>query len=162
MIFSPDARSPGAGVGARPHALAPAPHGRRPASSAPVVEEPRGPGGVLDIAFPFLLDPRGSVTEATPGDHVRQMIEQVLFTLPGERVNLPDFGCGVEALVFAPENDALATATQFLVMGGLQRWLGDVIQVESVSAATDGPTLSITVAYRLRATRERAVAHFRR
>jgi phage baseplate assembly protein W len=70
-------------------------------------------------------------------------------------VNLPAFGCGVQGLVFAPENDALATATGFLVRSSLQQWLGDEIQVDSVAVAAADSTLAITVSYQLRATLER-------
>ena len=68
----------------------------------------------------------------TSDDHIRDLIEQVLFTAPGERVNRPNFGSGLLQLVFAPNSDELAAATQFLVQGALQQWLGDLIQVEGV------------------------------
>ena len=48
-------------------------------------------------------------------DHVRDLIEQVLFTTPGERVNRPTFGSGLLQLVFAPNSDALAAATEMTV-----------------------------------------------
>ena len=75
------------------------------------------------------------------------MIFQVLFTNPGERVNRPDFGCGIKQLVFMPNSDALATATQFLVQGALQRWLDSVIQVESVDVEAVEAELRVTVVY---------------
>ena len=77
----------------------------------------------LFLDFPFHVDGRGRSAETAEDDHIRDMIFQVLFTNPGERVNRPDFGCGVKQLVFMPNSDALATATQFLVQGSLQRWL---------------------------------------
>jgi len=75
------------------------------------------------------------------------MIFQVLFTNPGERVNRPDFGCGLSQLLFAPNSDVLATATQFMVQGSLQRWLADVIQVEQVLVASEEERLVVDVTY---------------
>jgi uncharacterized protein len=99
------------------------------------------------LDFPFHLDGRGRSAETAEDDHIRDMIFQVLFTDPGERVNRPDFGCGVKQLVFMPNSDALATATQFLVQGALQRWLDGVIQVESVDVEAVEAELRVTVVY---------------
>lgn len=114
----------------------------------------------LEVASPFRVNPHGRVASAHWAPHVEQMIEQVLFTAPGERVNRPDFGCGVMGLVFAAESDALVTATQFLVQGSLQRWLGDVIAVNGVQVQAVESTFSITVQYTLRATGAAATATF--
>ena len=82
----------------------------------------------------------GARRKRADDDHIRDLIEQVLFTAPGERVNRPTFGSGLMQLVFAPNSDELATATQFLVQGALQQWLGDVVQVEAVAvSATTRP-----------------------
>src|SRR5215510_7316410 len=86
------------------------------------------------LDFPFQIDGRGRAAETGEDDHIRDLIFQVLFTDPGERVNRPDFGCGLKQLVFMPGSDALAAATQVLVQGSLQRWLDAVIQVEAVEA----------------------------
>jgi phage baseplate assembly protein W len=83
------------------------------------------------------------------------MIELVLFTSPGERVNRPDFGCGLKQLVFAPASDVLATATQQLVHGALLRWLSNVILVESVDVNIGDGALAVTVVYSRRDTGER-------
>jgi phage baseplate assembly protein W len=101
----------------------------------------------LFLDFPFHVDGRGRSAETAEDDHIRDMIFQVLFTDPGERVNRPDFGCGVKQLVFMPNSDALATATQFLVQGALQRWLDGVIQVESVEVEAVEAELRVTVVY---------------
>ena len=90
--------------------------------------------GPLD--FPFRLDSRGRAAETDTDDHIRDLIVQVLFTNPGERVNRPDFGCGLLQLVFMPNSDALATATQFTVQGALQRWLDDLIAIKDAEIAT--------------------------
>jgi len=99
------------------------------------------------LDFPFRIDGRGRSAETAEDEHIRDMIFQVLFTNPGERVNRPDFGCGIKQLVFMPNSDALATATQFLVQGALQRWLDSVIQVESVDVEAAEAELRVTVVY---------------
>lgn len=99
------------------------------------------------LDFPLHIDGRGRSAETTEDEHIRDMIFQVLFTNPGERVNRPDFGCGVKQLIFMPNSDALATATQFLVHGALQRWLEGVIQVESVEVEAVDAELRVAVVY---------------
>ena len=112
----------------------------------------------LDV--PFRIDGRGRSAVTPDDDHVRDLIRQVLFTNPGERVNRPDFGCGLAQLVFAPNSGVLATATQFLVMGALQRWLATVIEVEGVEIVADEERLEVTVSYVPRATGERRIDLF--
>jgi phage baseplate assembly protein W len=116
----------------------------------------------MQIAFPFQVDGRGRTADADLDAHVRQLIEQVLFTAPGERVNRPTFGTPLGQLVFAPNSAELATATQFLVQGALQQWLGEVIQVESVEARSIESALEVTVQYVVRRSQERRVAQFSR
>jgi Bacteriophage baseplate protein W len=99
------------------------------------------------LDHPLRLDGRGRVATTETDDHVRDMVYQVLFTNPGERVNHPDFGCGLLQLVFEPNSDVLATATQFLVHGSLQRWLADVIQVDRVEITNEEEQLIILVVY---------------
>ena len=99
------------------------------------------------LDHPFHFDGTGRTATTDADDHVRDMIFQVLFTNPGERVNRPDFGCGLGQLVFMPNSGALATASQFLVQGSLQRWLADVIQVEKVQVSTEDERLIVDVAY---------------
>jgi Bacteriophage baseplate protein W len=110
-----------------------------------------------DYAFPFRIDPASQQTaQAAYAAHVDQMVRQVLLTAPGERVNLPQFGCGLRSLVFAPDSDALAAAVQLRVMQGLSQWLADEVTVVSVTAVS-GPagepgTLQVTVTYTLTET----------
>ncbi len=99
------------------------------------------------LDHPFHFDAKGRTATTDADDHVQDMIFQVLFTNPGERVNRPDFGCGLSQLVFMPNSDALATATQFMVQGSLQRWLADVIQVEQVLVTSEEERLVVDVAY---------------
>jgi uncharacterized protein len=107
------------------------------------------------LDFPFHLDGRGRSAETDSDDHVRDLIYQVLFTNPGERVNRPDFGCGLKQLVFAPNSDALAASTQQLVQGALLRLLEEVITVERVTVTSIDATLEVTVLYVRRDSGER-------
>jgi phage baseplate assembly protein W len=110
--------------------------------------------------YPFHIDGRGRSAETGDDDHVRDLIYQVLFTNPGERVNRPDFGCGIKQMVFMPNSSAVATATKFLVQGALQRWLGDIINVESVDVDSEDAELEITVVYSKRYSGDRFQATF--
>lgn len=116
----------------------------------------------MNVDYPFHIDDRGRTAEASDEDHVRDLIEQVLFTSPGERVNRPTFGSGVMQLVFAPNNDALAAATQLSVHGALQQWLGDWIQVEDVKVTSEDSTLKVQVQYTIRRTGQQRVSQFLR
>jgi uncharacterized protein len=99
-----------------------------------------------NVNFPFQFDGRGRT--ADPGqDYIIQLIEQVLFTSPGERVNLPDFGSGLLQLPFAPNSMEMAAATQFSVQAALQKWLSNYIKVQSVVAAANESTLTVSVTY---------------
>lgn len=114
----------------------------------------------MHVEHPFRFDARGRTAVAGDAEHIRGLIEQVLFTMPGERVNRPDFGSGVMQLVFAPNSDERAAAAQFLIQSGLQQWLSDWIVVERVTVACDDATLRVVVEYANRLTEERGVAEF--
>jgi phage baseplate assembly protein W len=116
----------------------------------------------MDIDYPFRIDGRGRSANADYADHIRDLIEQVLFTSPGERVNRPDFGTGLVQLIFAPNSDELASAVEFTVQGALQRWLGDLIQVEALEVESEESSLTVTVRYLNRGNGERQVARFER
>lgn len=116
----------------------------------------------MQIDYPFHLDGRGRTACADQDAHIRDLIEQVLFTAPGERVNRPDFGSGVMQLIFAPNSDELATATEYLVQGALQQWLSELILVEAVQVASQDSTLRITVQYVVRRDQQRRTAQFSR
>lgn len=109
----------------------------------------------MDIDFPFHADGRGRTAAIDYPGHVRDLIEQLLFTSPGERVNRPDFGCGLLDLVFSPNSPELAAALQVTVQASLQRWLGDVITVESLEVTSEEATLRVALRYLLIATGER-------
>jgi phage baseplate assembly protein W len=110
--------------------------------------------------FPFRIDETGRTAATDVDDHVRDMIYQVLFTSPGERVDLPNFGCGLLQLVFAPNSDTLAAATQLLVQGSLQKWLGDVIQVERLLVTNNDSQLIVSLVYTRRDTGQQLQTEF--
>jgi uncharacterized protein len=116
----------------------------------------------MNVDFPFRFDTRGHTAEADDANHLRDLIHQVLFTAPGERVNRPTFGSGLMQLVFAPANDTLAAATQFVVRSSLQQWLGDLVEVEDVQVTAEDSTLNVTVVYTNRRTQQREVSQFSR
>jgi phage baseplate assembly protein W len=99
----------------------------------------------MNIDYPFHFDGRGRTAVTDYEDHIRDMIEQFLFTNPGERVNRPDFGSGLLQMVFAPNSPELAAALQLTIQAGLQRWLGDLIEVQSVVAESQDATLRANV-----------------
>jgi len=87
--------------------------------------------------------------------HVRQLIFQVLFTAPGERVNRPEFGCGVRRMLFAPNSDASANLAQVSVRQALERWLNTAIRVDDVQVVAREEVLSVSVTYVVLARQER-------
>lgn len=99
------------------------------------------------LAFPLHLDGRGRTALADDEEYLRGLVELVLFTRPGERVNRPDFGSGIDRLVFAPSGDELAGATRALVHGALQQFLGDLVRVEDVQVRAVEALLEVTVVY---------------
>src|SRR4029077_13635787 len=110
------------------------------------------------LAYPYSVSGQGTPNTSSPEYHLRELILQLLFTVPGERVNLPEFGVGVQRLVFEPNSDTLRTSVQFLISTNLQRWLGDRINVEQVSVTSiqgEEETVTIEITYTLTATQER-------
>jgi uncharacterized protein len=111
----------------------------------------------MQIDYPFHIDPQGRTASTSEDEHVRDLIEQVLFTSPGERVNRLTFGSGLLQLVFEPNSDILASVVQLSVQGALQQWLGDLIAVEAVQVENRDSSLEITIQYILRRSQERRV-----
>jgi phage baseplate assembly protein W len=101
----------------------------------------------MNLYFPYQFDGRGRTQEAALQDYLKQLVEQVLFTSPGERANLPDFGSGLLQLPFAPNSQELAAATQFAVQGALQKWLSGYVKVQSVTATAQDAVITVTVSY---------------
>lgn len=106
----------------------------------------------MNIDFPFHFDGRGRTATTGDDDHIADMIEQLIFTMPGERVNRPDFGSGVMQLVHAPNSPELAAALQFTLQAALDRWLGDLIEVQALKVESQEATLRIDLDYRVRRT----------
>jgi hypothetical protein len=92
-----------------------------------------------DYAFPFRIAQASNQAAQSPyATHVDEMIRQILLTAPGERVDLPEFGCGLRQLLFAPNSDALQATAQLMVQRSLNLWLAGQINMQSVTV-TPGP-----------------------
>ena len=116
----------------------------------------------MNIDFPFHFDSRGRTALTEDDDHIRDLIEQLIFTNPGERVNRPDFGSGLLQLIFAPNSPELAATVQFTLQAALQRWLADVIEVRELTVRADDSSLTIDLKYLVRRTNEEQTATFNR
>lgn len=116
----------------------------------------------MNIDFPFHFDSRGRTASTDDDDHIRDMIEQLLFTNPGERVNRPDFGSGLQSLIFGPNSPEVAAAVKFMLQGNLQRWLGDLIELQALDVTSEDSTLNILIQYVVRRNNQRQVAQFTR
>jgi len=115
----------------------------------------------MQVAFPFRVTGSGHTAIQDQDEaHIRELIEQVLFTSPGERVNRPDFGSGLLGFVFEEASAETVAVCQSLVQGALQQWLGDLIEVETVEVTAEEATLSVTVVYRILRTRQRDIVKF--
>ena len=114
------------------------------------------------IGFPWAIAEDGRSALVDRRRHVRDLIELVLFTSPGERVNRPAFGSGLLQAVFGPASDEVAATAQVLAQSSLQQWLGDLIEVETVVVEHQDATLNVTVQYVIRAEQERRVDSFSR
>jgi len=116
----------------------------------------------MNIDFSFHFDGRGRTALTDESDHIRDMIEELIFTNPGERVNRPDFGSGLLQLVFAPNSPELAATVQFTLQAAVQRWLGDVIELRDLNVRADDSTLTIDMKYLIRRTQVEQTSTFER
>jgi phage baseplate assembly protein W len=114
----------------------------------------------MEVAFPFEIDSRGRTATADYARHIRQMIEQILFTNPGERVNRPDFGSGLLSFVHSPNSEVVAAALQANIQASLQRWLGDVLQVHQLAVEAQDNKLVVVLTYSLQRTLETRTERF--
>ncbi len=112
------------------------------------------------VDFPYRFDGHGRTATTDRDDHIRDLIEQVLFTAPGERVMRPDFGSGLLALVFEPNSTTLAATTQALVQGALQQHLAHLIAVQAVEVSNDDAALRVDVRYTVLLDRTTHTASF--
>lgn len=116
----------------------------------------------MNIDFPYHFDTRGVTALADEADHIEDMIEQFLFTAAGERVMLPELGSGLMQMLFAPASPEVAAALQFTVQGGLQRWLGDVIDVHTLAVSTFEAGIRVRLEFAIRRTGETRTRVFER
>jgi hypothetical protein len=116
----------------------------------------------MNINYPFYFDKQGHTALTSDADHIRNMVEQLLFTVPGERVNRPDFGSGLLQMVFEPNSPEVAATLQYLVQGNLNQYLGELIELEEVSVESEDASLVVTVRYLIRRTQESRTEQFRR
>ena len=113
-------------------------------------------------SYPFHIDSKGRTASVSEDEHIRQLIEQVLFTAPGERVNNPTFGSGVHQLLFAPLSDELVATTRAIIQSALSEWLGDLIVVDAVDVSHHESRLNVVVKYRVRKNQAEKIDEFAR
>jgi phage baseplate assembly protein W len=116
----------------------------------------------MNIDFPYHIDGRGQSASTSDDDHILDMIEQFIFTNPGERLNRPDFGSGLQQLIFAPNSPELASALQFTIQAGINRWLGDLIELRALDVQSDGSELRISLNYVVRRSNQTRAAQLAR
>jgi phage baseplate assembly protein W len=114
----------------------------------------------MNIDFPFRFDSHGRNAMTDENGHIRDMLEQLIFTNPGERVNRPDFGSGISQLIFAPNSPELAATVQFTLQAGIQRWMGDVIELRGLVVQAADSSLTIDINYVIRRTNQEQSAVF--
>src|SRR5215208_1290597 len=116
---------------------------------------------IINFNYPYKIDNKSGRTAGIDEErHIYQLIEQVLFTILGERVNRPTFGTGINQLVFAPNSEELAASTQFLVQAALQQWLGEIIRVDAVKTMSRESQLHISVQYTVKLNQQAQTAEF--
>jgi uncharacterized protein len=109
------------------------------------------------LDYPYSVGSTGVPKLTGADDHMRDLVLQVLFTIPGERVNLPEFGVGIQQLVFAPNSDMLRATAPFLISNNLQQWLGDRIDVNQVNVTSqpgEEELVTIEITYTVKATQQ--------
>jgi phage baseplate assembly protein W len=116
----------------------------------------------MNLDYPFHFDAAGRTATAADAEHVRDMLEQLILTSPGERVNRPEFGSGVLQLVFGPNSPELAVALQFSLQAAIESWLGDVVAIQALQVTSDDAALRIQLEYVIRRTGERRTDTFER
>jgi phage baseplate assembly protein W len=105
-----------------------------------------------NIDFPYQIGGRGRTATVDEDAHILDMLEQLLFTNPGERVNRPNFGSGVLQLIFAPNSPELAGTLQFTLKAAILHWLGDLVEVQELEVTSDDATLSVDLQYVVKRT----------
>jgi phage baseplate assembly protein W len=108
----------------------------------------------MNIDFPLHFDSRGHTATTGENNHILDMLEQLIFTNPGERVNRPDFGSGILQLLFAPNSPELAATVQFTLQAAIQHWLGDIVEIQELEVTAVDSTLTLDLTYLVRRTNE--------
>jgi uncharacterized protein len=116
----------------------------------------------MNVDYPLHFDSRGQTATTDYDSHIRDMIEQLIFTNPGERVNRPDFGSGLLQLIFAPNSPELAATVQFAVQAAIQQWLGDLIELQELEVTSVDSTVQLEMSYIVRRTAQQQSATFTR
>jgi phage baseplate assembly protein W len=101
----------------------------------------------LRVAFPYALAPTGQTARASEPEYLGQLLAQILFVEPGERVNRPDFGCPLRGLTFATGRSEVTTAVEALVQGALRQWVADAVQIQGVDVDVRGSLVHVTISY---------------
>jgi phage baseplate assembly protein W len=117
---------------------------------------------MTDIDYPFHFNSKGQTANTGKEDHIHDMIEEFIFTSPGERVNRPDFGSDIIQMVFAPNSPELATALQYTIQAGLLQYLGDLIEIQALQVTSDDSVLNVFLSYTIRQTGEQRTDTFTR
>jgi phage baseplate assembly protein W len=117
---------------------------------------------MTDIDFPYHFDNKGRTASAGQDDHIREMIEQFIFTNPGERVNRPDFGSGLLQMVFAPNSSELASALKYTIQAGLLKYLGDLIEIRALDVEGVDAEIRVSIQYSVRSSGEQHTETFTR
>jgi uncharacterized protein len=117
---------------------------------------------LTQYAYPYHIDGKGRTATSSDEDHINELIEQLLFTAPGERLNRPTFGSGINLLLFAPISTEIVAGAQLIVQGALQQWLGSLIQVEEVRVTNQDSILQVSIQYFIKRNQQRRVAEFSR
>lgn len=113
-----------------------------------------------NVDFPYHFDGTERTATTDEAEHIRDLIEQILFTSPGERVNRPGFGAGVLQLVFDPASPEAAATAEFMISGALQQHLGSRITLEAVTTQAIDSSLVIEISYRINRTGRSVTSNF--
>jgi len=115
---------------------------------------------MYNINYPFYFDESGRTASAEDDPHIRNMIEQLLFTSAGERVNRPDFGSGLLQLIFETNSPELAVTLKATIQASLQQWLGDIVEVQTLEVTSFDSTLRVNLHYKIKRTGETRIEIF--
>ena len=111
----------------------------------------------MNLKFTYQFNSQGGTATDNDERHIRNMIEQILFTSPGERVNRPTFGSGLLQAVFEPNSNEMASTTQYLIQGALNQWLSHLIEVNEVLIENIDSSLEVKIAYTILQTKEQQI-----